>query len=413
MTTTAADQNRIERLAEAVARMFPDTPAWGGDGIRGALQIVRAPGRVNLLGNETDYDEGLVLTAAIDMDVWLAYRRRSDGEVAMASLRGGDRGSFRIDRVAPQLLPRGARPAAGTATWLDYVAGTAWSLREAGLPVRGFDGVVHGLIPESAGLGSAAALELAAAHALLGDETIAAAASLAAIAQRAEREYVGVDGGIVDQLASAAGREGRALLVDCRSLDVRHVTMPYGLRVVVCDTGWRPDGGALLDERRAECARAVALLSEKMPGLCSLRDLDDRSLKRHRRHLQATLARRAEHVVCENARVMAAVPALHAGDLDTLGLLFAESHSSLRRLFGVGSAALDAMVEVAGAVPGVVAARMMGGGLAGWTVNLVLDEAVPRLEAAVRNIYGPRTGLDGRAYPLAVVDGAGPVLPGI
>jgi galactokinase len=219
-----------------------------------------------------------------------------------------------------------------------------------------------------------------------------------------------VDSGIVDQMASAAGREGRAMLLDCRSLEVRHVPLPYGIRVVVCDTGTRGETRSPeILARRADCARAVALLSERLPGLCSLRDIDMASLRRHRALLPEGAALRAEHVVSENARVLATAAALDAGDLDQLGLLFAESHVSLRDLYEVSSPALDTMVEVARGVPGVVAARMTGPGFGGCTVNLVLADAVPALKAAVAAEYRRRTGLTGRVFPAELVDGAGPV----
>ena len=407
--------------------------AYGPAADSAGVRIVRAPGRVNLMGDHTEYGDGFVLPVAIELDTWIAFRRRGDGLVRAVSRHSSEVGSFRIDAPAP--APGrgngGVRGAAGVAAsaagpagaavttggaasvrWSDYVAGTAWSLREAALPIRGFDGVVDTTIPIGSGLASSAALELTSALALL-DDTVLSAPSLAALAQRAERDYLGVDCGIVDQFASAAGREGRALLLDCRSLDFRYVSLPYGVRVVVCDTGSKRDPrSSVLDLRRAESARAVALLAERMPGLYSLRDLSSASLRRHRYLLPENLARRAEHVVSENARVAATAAALESGDLDELGRLFAESHASLRDGYEVSSAALDEMVEVARAIPGVVAARMTGPGLGGCTVNLVLADAVPALQAAVGREYDSRTGLRGRAYSVAVVDGAGRLATG-
>ena len=180
--------------------------------------------------------------------------------------------------------------------------------------------------------------------------------------------------------------------------------------MVVCDTGLpRDPHTADHHRRRADCGRAIALLSEKLPGLCSLRDLDMPSLRRHRALIPDAAARRAEHVVAENGRVLATVSALEAGDLDELGRLFDESHASLRDLYEVSAPALDAMVEVVRAVPGVVASRMTGAGFGGCTVNLVLADAVPALMDAVGREYDRRTGLRGRVYPVAAVDGAGPL----
>ncbi|MGD0248876.1 MAG: galactokinase [Candidatus Limnocylindrales bacterium] len=438
MAPTTPDRDRIARLLAALET------AWGPAADAAPVEIVRAPGRVNLIGDHTEHNEGFVLPVAIELDTWIAVRPRQDGLVRIVSRHSSEVGSFRIEAL--ELAPgrggpggtaaagaaaagpgNGAAAAAGAAAagpgngaaaapggpsggWSDYVAGTAWSLREAALPVRGFVGVVDTTIPIGAGLASSAALEVASALALLGGGSELAAPSLAALAQRGERDYVGVDCGFMDQFASAAGRADRALLLDCRSLDTRYVSLPHGLRVVVCDTGSRREGGAASYlTRRAECARALALLAERMPGLCSIRDLNAATLRRHRGLLPENVARRAEHVVSENARVLATVTALEAGDLDQLARLFAESHASLRDLYEVGSPALDTMVEVAREIPGVVAARMTGAGFGGCTVNLVLADAVPALQAAVGREYDSRTGLKGRAYPVTIVDGAGPV----
>jgi galactokinase len=381
---------RAERLSKGLAAHWPDAS-------RGDAAIVRAPGRVNLIGDHTDYNDGYVLPAAIGLETWIALRPRSDGRIRVASEQVGGTASYLIADLAPAQDRR-----TGEGHWADYVAGTAWSLREAGLPVAGFDGLVDSTIPVGAGLSSSAALELASAIALLPRDSLVNAGALAAMAQRAEREYVGVDCGIMDQFASAAGHEGKALLLDCRSLETRHVPLPAGIGVVVCDTGTRRElRNSAYNTRRAECARAVALLAEVLPGLGSLRDLTPEDLGRFRNRLPEVVARRAEHVVGENLRVTAAVAALRAGDLDELGLLFARSHASLRDLYEVGAPALDAMVDLARSVPGVVAARMTGAGFGGCTVNLVRDDAVERLVAAVRP---PAT-----AYAVAIVDGAGPL----
>lgn len=366
-----------------------------------AVHVVRAPGSVNLIGDHLDYNQGFVLSAAIGLDTWIAYRRRRDGLVQLVSRQSSASGSFWIGGLSPETRP-------SQRSWLDYAAGTAWSLREAALQVRGLDGVVDSTIPAWAEPSASAALELAAALALLGGGTVLAAPSLAALAQRAERDYVGLDGAIMSHLVSAGGRAGQAILLDCRSLDSRLVALPHGLTVVVCAVGLPPrDDAAILRARRAECGRAVLLLAERMPGLASLRDLDAAGLRRHRRLLSEALARRAEHVVSENARVLATAAALETGDLDALGRLYAESHQSARSHYEIGSPALDVMVAIARNVRGVVAARMAGAGMGGCTVNLVLDEAVPALAKAVESEFKPRTGLEARAFPVAIVDGAG------
>ena len=389
---------------------------------RSDVEFVRAPGRVNLIGDHTDYNDGLALPAAIELDTWIAFRPRRDGLVRIESIQGHERAEFRIDDLVAEAGGAGvgalgvagaggvaARPRGG---WSDRVAGIAWSLRQASLPIRGFDGVIDSTIPPGTGLASMAALELASALALLAGERSVAAPALAALAQRAEHDYSGIDDGIVDLFAIAASRAGRAILLDCRSLESRYVALPGGLSVVICDTGSPPatpeSCESVFRERRADCGRAVALLAEEHPSVASLRDLDSGTLRRNRHLLSPTVARRAEHVVAENERVVAVVAALDAGDLEELGRIFAASHESLRTLFEVSSPALDAMVEIALGVPGVVAARMTGAGFGGCTVNLVRDAAVPALERAVAAEYPRRTGLTPRVYRVVTVDGAGP-----
>jgi len=444
---------RGRRLEEALLAAFPDA----GDAARPEIEFGRAPGRVNLIGDHTYYNDGLVMAAAIELDTWVAARPRRDGLVRVVSLQTPGTAEFWIDELAarspgagvattglaagpgvaaaragaalsagPGVAADAAAPAPATtapiAAWCNHIAAMAWSLHAAGLPVHGFDGVVDSALPRVAGLAWDSALELASAIALLAGERVVAAPSLAALAQRAQREFLGLEGGIVGPFASAAGRAGRAILLDCRSMDGRYVVLPPNVRIVVCDTGAPPEPGApaepgalpgrpsvaVFHDRRAECGRAVALLAEELPTVASLRDLDTATLRRHRHLLPETLARRAEHVVAENERVEATAAAMAAGNLNEIGRLFAASHESLRDLFEVGSPALDAMVEIALAVPGVVAARMTGLGFGGCTVNLVREEAAPALAQAVADEYPRRTGLTPRVYSVAAVDGAGP-----
>jgi galactokinase len=444
MASKRFDRGRIETLGASLDAQFGTLAGFGRDPGAGVgpgaspIEFVRAPGMVNLMGDHTDYNDGFVLSAAVELEAWIAFRRRTDGRVRVATRASSGVGSFRINELDPAREVRGtggrAGGGVGAATpaapgWSDYVAATAWSLREAALPIRGFDGFIDSTIPAGAGFSSSAAVELAAAVALLGGESLSPPA-LAALAQRGERDYLGIDCGIVDQYAGAAGREGRAVMLDCRSLESRYVPLPFGIRLVICETGDGDGSRAALAElaatmtptavrsdssayetRRAECARAIALLSERMPGLTSMRDLEAGALRRHRSLLPENVARRAEHVVSENARVVATAAALEAGDLDELGRLFAESHASLRDRYDVSTPALDAMVDVASVIPGVVASRMTGPGPGGCTVNLVLADAVPALQAAVDREYTRLTGLNGHVYPVEVVDGAGPVNP--
>jgi galactokinase len=372
-------------------------------GTTGPVKLVRAPGRVNLIGEHTDYNEGLVLPAAIDREFLILFEPWDRPEVQMTALDMDETRSFAFEGLSPET--RGAR------SWIDYVAGTAWAMREAGLPIRGFRGVMQSTIPVGSGLSSSAALEMASTWALAVPGTPRPATGvMAAIAQRAENRYVGVNCGIMDQFASAAGEAGHALLIDCRTNTFKTTPMPADLSLVVCDTGspHRLDASAY-NTRRSECELGVKLIAEREPGVTALRDVDEEMLARNRDRLPEVVARRCEHVVKEDGRVMATVVALRDGDLDALGRLFAASHASLRDLYEVSSAELDAMVEIANEVPGVVASRMTGAGFGGCTVNLVRPGAEEALQDAVMANYGKRTGLTPRVFIVAAVEGAGEV----
>ncbi len=365
--------------------------------------MVRAPGRVNMIGEHTDYNLGFVLPAAIDREIWIAFEPWARPAVELTSAELNETRSFAFEDLAPH--------PGRSFTWIDYVAATAWAMREAGLPLRGFRGVLDSTIPVGSGLSSSAALEMASSWALaVPDAPRPEPAKMAAIAQRAENAYVGVNCGIMDQFASAAGREGHALLIDCRVNEFEATPIPAGLSIVVCDTGSprRLDASAY-NMRRSECELGARLIAEREPGVESLRDVDEAMLDRNRARLPELVARRCEHVVREDARVMATVDALRDGDLQAVGRLFAASHASLRDLYEVSSRELDAMVEIAAAVPGVVASRMTGAGFGGCTVNLVQHGAEEALRERVMADYPRRTGLTARVFVASAVDGAGPL----
>ena len=369
----------------------------------GPVHMVRAPGRVNLIGEHTDYNEGLVLPAAIDREIWIAFEPWDRQEVQLTSVDFGEPASFSFEGLSPET--RGAK------SWIDYVAATAWAMRDAGLPIRGFRGVMDSNIPIGSGLSSSAALEMASSWALaVPGAPRPDAGKMAAIAQRGENRYVGVNCGIMDQFASAAGVAGNALLIDCRVNQFKSAPMPAGLSLVVCETGsLRKLEASAYNTRRSECELGVKLIAEREPGVKALRDVDEAMLERNIGRLPEVVAHRCEHVVREDARVMQTVAALAAGDLDELGRLFAASHASLRDLYEVSSPELDAMVEIAIAVPGVVGSRMTGAGFGGCTVNLVKHGAEEGLRDAVLAQYQKRTGLQPRVYIVAAVDGAGPI----
>ncbi len=363
---------------------------------------VRAPGRVNLIGEHTDYNDGLVLPAAIDLEIRIDLVPRTDRLVRLELAADGEVGRLNLDAIAGP-----------TGGWLDYVAGVALELTLAGLPIGGFDGRLSATLPASAGLSSSAALELAAAWALLAGaegfnpDTVDRMA-LARLCQRAENDYVGVRTGLMDQFAASCGEAGCALLLDCRSLEYRPVLLPRGLQLVVVETGaQRRLAASEYNQRRSECEHGVAVLLARGEQVASLRDATLDMLDRAAADLGDVVYRRCRHVVEENARTLAAVRALEADDRAALGALFGASHASLRDLYEVSSPALDAAVDIASAARGVVAARMTGGGFGGCTVNLVEPDAVDALRDALERDYVARTGLTPKVHVVAAARGAG------
>lgn len=383
-------------LADALVAAWPALERRRSD-----IRVVRAPARVNLIGEHTDYNEGLVLPAAISLALDIAFVPADDRRVELTLATTGETAGFDLDAIGAS---RGA--------WIDYVAGTAWALIEAGVAVRGFRGILASTIPAGGGLSSSAALELASAWALSGgDRPALAPLVLARTAQRAENEYVGVMCGLMDQFAITMGRADHALRFDCRSLDWRAVPIPADLELVVCHSGSpRRLEASAYNARRAECARVVAAIAEREPAVTALRDVTLGLLERHRDRLDGAAYARALHVVTENARVEAAEAALRVGDRDTLGRLFGESHASLRDHFEVSSEALDTLVEVAVGTPGVVAARLTGAGFGGCTINLVERGRAGALRRAVESRYAERTGLRPRVYVVEAADGAGRIV---
>jgi len=382
------------RLRERLAAVDPGAVADPA-----SVRVVRAPGRVNLIGDHTDYNNGLVLPAAIDLEVRIAFVPAVDRKVVLRSEATGETAGFDLDAIGER-----------TGSWIDYVAGVALALAGAGVSTRGFRGLLASSLPRGAGLSSSAALELAAAWALAGEDGGGLdGTARARICEQAENDYVGVSCGLAEQLASSLGRRGAALLLDCRTLEHRAVPLPLDrYALVVCHTGstrtLTPSQGSA---RRAQCEAAVAALTAEDPSVHSLRDASPELLPVLRTRVDAETYRRAEHVVFENLRVEATVDALASGDMATVGRLFAQSHESLADLFGVSSPELDALVEIATGTPGVVASRMTGAGFGGCTVNLVERGAVERLTERVKSWYPARTGMNPRVYAVEAVDGAG------
>jgi len=390
----ALDRDRIVgRLAELepAAARAPET-----------VRVVRAPGRVNLIGEHTDYNDGYVLPVAIGLETWIASVPTDDRQVTLFPADGGEPAQFDLDSISPR---RGA--------WSDYVAGTAWAMGDAGIATRGVRGLIDATLPREAGLSSSASLELAVAWSLsLAEPPSVDGLDLARVCQRAENDYVGVQCGLMDQFAVACGQAGAAVLLDCRSLESRAVALPGDVALVVCHTGSsRRLGTSEYNTRREQCESSVRTLAERRPDVRALRDVSPDDLAWVASVVDQESFRRCRHVVTENARVAASVAALEDGDLDLLGRLFAESHASLRDDYEVSSAELDLLVGIAVRTPGVVAARMTGAGFGGCSVNLVRPDGVDRLRTAIAREYPRRTGLQPTVLTVAAVAGAGLVRP--
>jgi len=339
---------------------------------------VGAPGRVNLIGEHTDYNDGFVLPAAIGLQSIVAVRRRSDSIVRLMAADFGDAVS-EFDLAAP-IAPDTAQP------WSNYIRGVAATMQSDGVEFRGLDMLVAGDIPQGSGLSSSASLSVASAMAFGGlfapgrfDPT-----AIALIAQRAECDFVGMRCGNMDQLASAHGLAGHALLIDCRSLDVRPVALPHGLAMLIVHSGIRRglvDGA--YNERRAQCERVAGHF-----GVAALRDVTPSALDAARGDLDPTAWRRARHVVTENERTLAAAKAMEAGDLILLGELMALSHASMREDFEITTPAIDRLVaELQRVIGGRGGARMTGGGFGGAVVALVEADAVAAVTAHVQATY--------------------------
>jgi galactokinase len=370
-----------DRVVAAFRASFSSDPAL----------VVRAPGRVNLIGEHTDYNDGFVLPLAIDRAVWIGLRPTTDRDVRMFSADFREWGTFSLDGFE--------RDGAG---WLEYIKGVAWALNERGERLRGFEGVMAGDVPLGAGLSSSAAVEMAASRAFVAVSCGEwKPVEMALSAQRAENQWVGVNCGIMDQLISGVGVAGHAVLIDCRSLATRAVPLPPGTAVVVLDTGTRRElVTSAYNERRAQCEAAA-----KAFGVKALRDVSVKRFGHESAVLNRDTLRRARHVVTENARTEAAADAMTAGDSVELGRLMYESHASLRDDFEVSSPALDAMVDVAREV-GCIGARMTGAGFGGCAIALVRQADAAGFTSDVASHYATRTGYTPAVYVCAASDGA-------
>lgn len=370
-------RGRVERAFE---ERFGSTPAL----------LVRAPGRVNVIGEHTDYNDGFVLPAAIDREFWIALRPMSGRIVRAHSLEFGD-AEFSLEALVP-----------GEEGWVEYIKGVAWALASGGHDPEGWEGVLGGDVPIGAGLSSSAAVEMAVARAFGAVSGFPWDGRQAALlGRRVENEWIGVNSGIMDQMAVAMGRADHALLIDCRTLDTQAVPLPVGLSLVVLDTGTRRGlVDSAYNERRRQCEEAAARFD-----VPALRDVDRRMVE-GATDLDPDVRRRARHVVTENARTLEAAEALRAGELDRLGRLMNESHASLRDDFEVSTDALDTIVALARRQPGCYGARMTGAGFGGCAVAAVDTAQSGSFAGAVERLYRDAVGLEPQIYICRAAEGA-------
>jgi galactokinase len=354
--------------------------------------LARSPGRVNVIGEHTDYNDGFVLPMAINRAVWMALRPRRDGQVHVRSLDFEQTGHF--DLASFHHTDEG---------WLEYIKGTAWALLDAGHSLTGWEGVLAGDVPIGAGLSSSAALELVTARAFAAISNLTwDPAEMALLGQKAENEWVGLNCGIMDQMISATGQADHAVLIDCRSLETTAVPLPPESAIVVMDTATRRGlVDSAYNERRAQCEAAA-----KFFEVAALRDLSRAQFEKRSAELEPLIRKRARHVITEDERTLQAVKAMRRGDAYRLGRLMDASHASLRDDFEVSRRELNIMVDIAQEQAGCYGARMTGGGFGGCAVALVRSRQAGSFATQVHQAYQAATGLEPSIYICRASDGS-------
>ena len=364
-------------------------------------RLFRAPGRVNLIGEHTDYNDGFVMPAAIELFCRVAIAGREDRRLAMRSENLQETAEVDLDQSHPQRRKR----------WSDYVQGVAMELERSGRRLRGANLLIHSEVPIGSGLSSSAAIEVASGLALLANSGVELERlELARLCQRAENEFVGARCGIMDQFTACFGQTEHALLLDCRSLEYRSLNLPAGVELVICDSGVRHEvASGEYNTRRAQCEAGVQVLARHRPEVRALRDASLDDLERNRSELGEVVYRRCRHVVTENNRVLRAAEALDRGNLREFGRLMGESHRSMRDDFEISCAELDLLVDLAGKQKRIYGARMTGGGFGGCTINLVEAEEVEAFRGAISRGYQEATGRPAKIYVSEAAAGAGEV----
>jgi galactokinase len=380
--------------ASELRQRFTD---WAG--VRPA--IVSAPGRVNLIGEHTDYNDGFVMPCAIGFRTRVAAAVRQDRWLVIRSEQFSQECEFDLDHL----------PAAGAGMWADYVVGAAVGLGQAGHSLRGANVLVQGEVPIGSGLSSSAALEVASALALMQlNEIDLPKTEVARLCQRCENDFIGARVGIMDQFVSCMGKAKHALLLDCRTLEYKLIPIPDTARMVVCNTMVKHQhAGGEYNRRREECEEGVRILAQWFPEIRALRDVSSAQLFEHAEEIPEKIFRRCRHVVEENERVQQGAQRFLAVDLAGFGNLMRESHISMRDLYEISCRELDLMVEAAEGLPGYYGGRMTGGGFGGCTVNLVEGRFAETFAGAIAERYEAGTGIKPEVYICSAADGAGEV----
>ena len=380
-STAASLEARFKRLFGTQARIF------------------RAPGRVNLIGEHTDYNDGFVMPAAIGFYTWVAVSGRDDATLQVYSEQFDETTELPLDALAGP--PR--------THWSDFVRGVAAVLQDHGCTLSGANLVVDGQVPMGAGLSSSASLEVAIAMALLSVAHRAVPPlELAKLCQRAEHEYVGTRCGIMDQFIAVFGQDAHALMLDCRSLNYEALPIPSDVRLVICNSMVKHELAAgEYNRRRADCENGVRILQWDQPSVRALRDVTLAELERNKNRLPEVVYRRCRHVISENDRVLSAADALRTGNLAQFGQWMNESHRSLRDDYEVSCRELDLLVELAAECEGVYGSRMTGGGFGGCTVTLVQADTAERFQASIAESYKKETGITPDIYVCSATRGAG------
>jgi galactokinase len=384
----SADAAVVRKLGALFAELYGGLPT-----------IYRAPGRVNLIGEHTDYNDGFVMPVALDLYTYVAVSPRPDRRLRVYSENLGEMCDLDLDLIHP----------GRSGHWSDYVRGVAGVFESAGYQLRGADLAIMSEVPLGSGLSSSAALEVSTACALLSNAQISVdLTTVARMCQKAEHLYAETRCGIMDQFISCHGRAGHALMLDCRSLDFELLPVPSHVRLMVCNTMVRHEhASGAYNTRRRECEDGFRALAQVLPGIHALRDVTLDELEQHLDRLSPVIYKRVRHVVTENDRVKRAASALETGDVAAFGRLMADSHYSLRDDYGVSTPELDLMVELASGQQGVYGARMTGGGFGGCTINLVDAAHAEAVQQRLEQNYEAKTGLRPTILICEASDGAG------